>query len=202
VLTVSRSRGAAGGGIGPAGTGGARPLTSTPQQRRYPEDVETERLHLRQFRADDTDAYERIHSDPEVLRYIGGAPVGPFESWRSMAMHAGHWQLRGYGLWAVELKATGELIGRAGMWFPQGWPEPEAGWTIGREHWNKGYATEAGGEGLRHAFDELGLQHVISLIHPQNSQSIRVAEKLGGKLEDRTLLHGVETLIYGYSTPP
>jgi hypothetical protein len=52
-----------------------------------------------------------------------------------MAMHAGIWTIRGYGLWAVELRATGELIGRAGVWFPEGWPEIEAGWMISHEHW-------------------------------------------------------------------
>jgi RimJ/RimL family protein N-acetyltransferase len=171
--------------------------------RRYPELVETERLRLRVFRAEDIDAYLRILSDPEVLQYIGdGTPVDVVDAWRSMAAHVGHWQLRGYGLWAMELKATGELIGRAGIWYPQGWPDIEAGWTVAREHWGHGYATEAGREGLRRAFDELGRRHVISLIRPGNTRSIRVAEKLGGTLERHEALHGEDALIYGYTAPP
>ena len=74
-----------------------------------------------------------------------------------MAMVAGIWTLHGYGQWAVEVKASGEFIGRAGVWFPEGFPEIEAGWVIGREHWGSGFATEAGREALRQAFATLGV---------------------------------------------
>jgi len=119
-----------------------------------------------------------------------------------MAMVAGIWTIRGYGLWAVEVKATGELIGRAGVWFPEGWPEIEAGWVIGQEHWGNGYATEAGREALRQAFATLGVDHVISLIRPDNPASRRVAEKLGGVIEKTGIFRDRETLFYGYAAPP
>ena len=158
---------------------------------------------LRPFRIEDFDAYARMNADPEVRRFFGdGNPISVHDSWQSMCMHIGHWQLRGFGLWAVELKATGEFIGRAGIWYPQGWPDLEAAWTIASPHWGHGYATEVGREGLRHAFDELGAQHVVSLIHPGNSRSVRVAEKLGGGLEGRRDLFGADTLIYGYASAP
>ena len=70
-------------------------------------------------------------SDPEVRRYLGsGDAPSREETWRHMAMHAGIWTIRGFGHWAVELRSTGELLGRAGVWFPEGWPEIEAGWVI------------------------------------------------------------------------
>lgn len=158
---------------------------------------------LRQFRDADFEAYLHIVSDPEVLRFIGGG-VAPTreEAWRHMAMQAGIWILRGYGHWAIEVKATGELIGRAGVWFPQGWPEIEAGWVVGREHWGSGYATEAGGEALRQAFGTLGVAHVISLIDPANVASRRVAEKLGGSIDKTGEFRGHEILFYGYAAPP
>jgi RimJ/RimL family protein N-acetyltransferase len=158
---------------------------------------------LRQFRDADFEAYFHILSDPEVLRFIGGG-VAPSreDAWRHMAMQAGIWTLRGYGHWAIEVKATGELVGRAGVWFPEGWPEIEAGWVIDREHWGAGYATEAGGEALRQAFATLPVAHVISLIDPENVASRRVAEKLGGSIDKTGLFRGQELLFYGYTAPP
>ena len=119
-----------------------------------------------------------------------------------MAMVAGIWTIRGYSQWAVALKATGELIGRAGVWFPEGFPEIEAGWVIAPEHWGNGYATEAGREALRQAFATLGVDHVISLIRADNAASRRVAEKLGGAVEKTGMFRDRETLFYGYTAPP
>ena len=91
---------------------------------------------LRQFCDADFEAYFRILSNPEVGRFIGGGTAPAREdAWRHMAMVAGIWTLRGYGHWAIEEKASGDLVGRAGVWFPEGFPEIEAGWVIGREHW-------------------------------------------------------------------
>ncbi len=138
-----------------------------------------------------------------MRRYLGvvAAPTRE-EAWGHMAMVAGVWTIRGYGLWAVEIKATGELIGRVGVWFPEGWPEMEAGWVIGQDHWGNGYATEAGREALRQAFATLGVDHVISLIRPDNVASRRVAEKLGGVVEKTGMFRDRETLFYGYTAPP
>jgi len=168
----------------------------------YPQTVDTERLHLRLFRADDIDAYQRILSDPEVIRWIGAGPIDDMrrEAWSSMAMHAGHWVLRGFGIWAVTLRNSDEMIGRAGLWHPAWWPEPEAAWTFAREHWGNGYATEVGREALHLAFTALNLDHVVSYIRHDNVRSMRVAEKLGGRLERTTVRHGAETLVYGYNT--
>ena len=169
----------------------------------YPETLETERLHLRLFRAGDIEAYERIIADPEVIRWLGGEPPEDLrrEAWWSMSMHAGQWVLRGFGIWAVTLRGSDEMIGRAGLWHPVWWPEPEAAWTFAREHWGKGYATEVGRVALEVGFSALGLAHAVSYIRHDNARSIRVAEKLGGRLEQRTVSHGVETLVYGYSAP-
>ena len=78
-------------------------------------------------------------------------------------------------------KATGQLIGRLGFLNPVGWPAFEIGWTLGRQHWGKGFATEGARRALDYAFYELDKPHVISLIHPENKGSIAVAERLGRK---------------------
>lgn len=159
--------------------------------------LETERLILRMWREDDFEAYAKICADPEVMRYLGGKPFTPLEAWRHMAFLVGHWHLRGYGHWAVEEKASGGVIGRIGFFNPAGWPGFEIGWTLGREYWGKGYAIEGARRALEYAFTELDRDHVISLIHPENRASIRVAERLGEKPEGKTELLGIEVLIYG-----
>lgn len=165
----------------------------------YPQRMETERLVLREFRESDIEVYSRMLADPEIVRYLlPGGPLGRHDAWRHMAMLAGHWQLKGFGHWAVEVKETGQFIGRAGLWFPDGWPDYEVGWTIDRAAWGNGYATEAARPALHHARHTLGVAHVISLILPENVRSIRVSEKLGGHLEKRAVHAGRETLFYKY----
>jgi RimJ/RimL family protein N-acetyltransferase len=162
----------------------------------------TERLILRAFRDDDLDAYAEICADPEVMRYLGdGKTLSRAEAWRQMAFIVGHWQLRGFGLWALEETESGRFIGRAGLLQPEGWPGFEVGWTLGRASWGKGYATEAAREALRYAFEVLDRDHVISLIRPDNHPSIRVAERLGEQLEGEVEFFGGPTLIYGLHRP-
>ena len=163
--------------------------------------LETDRLFLRMWRDDDFDAYAKMCGDPDVMRYLGGKTFDRFEAWRHMAFLVGHWELRGYGHWAVEEKATGEFVGRIGFLNPVGWPAFEIGWTLGRQFWGKGYATEGARRALSYAFNELDKAHVISLIHPDNKGSIKVAERLGEKLEGTTELLGHDVLIYGIDRP-
>jgi RimJ/RimL family protein N-acetyltransferase len=163
--------------------------------------LETERLILRQWRTEDFEPFARICADPEVMRFLNqeGKPLTRHEAWRNMAFHVGHWHLLGYGHWAVEERASGRFIGRIGFLNPEGWPGFEIGWTLGREYWGKGYASEGARRALRYAFTELGRDHVISLIHPENRASMKVAERLGEKPEGETEVNGIPVLIYGIS---
>jgi RimJ/RimL family protein N-acetyltransferase len=159
--------------------------------------LETERLVLRMFRQDDLDAYAAMCADEEVMRYIGeGKAIDRVGAWRQMAMMLGQWCLKGHGQFALEERATGVLLGRAGYFEPEGWPGFELGWLLRRESWGKGYATEATRLLLRHAFEAMGRERVISLIRPANTRSIRVAERLGERLEGRTEIFGLEALLY------
>jgi RimJ/RimL family protein N-acetyltransferase len=159
--------------------------------------LETPRLLLRQFRASDLDAYAEMSADPEVMRYIGtGVTLTRAEAWRSMAAMLGHWQLLGYGMWAIEERSSGAFIGRAGFLDPPGWPGFELGWLLGRPHWGKGYATEAARAALAYAFDALGRDRVISLIREENGRSVRVAERLGAKYAGDLELLGARARVY------
>jgi len=162
--------------------------------------LRTERLVLRMFREDDLDQYALITGDAEVTRYLGdGSTLSRADTWRQMAMILGHWQLKGYGMWAAEEASTGRLVGRIGFFNPEGWPGFELGWTLAREFWGRGYATEGARRALEYGFTELDREHVISLIRPANLPSVRVAERLGERLEGGVDLFGNEALVYGIS---
>ncbi|MGH9881360.1 MAG: GNAT family N-acetyltransferase [Pyrinomonadaceae bacterium] len=162
-----------------------------------PIQLETDRLLLRQWCPDDFEPYAEFCADPEVMRYLGGKTLTRVECWRHMAFLIGHWQLLGYGNFAVEEKATGKFIGRIGFFNPEGWPGFEIGWTLGRPFWGKGYATEGAQRALEYAFADLDKDHVISLIHPENNASMRVAERLGEKREGTAEVFDVEVLVFG-----
>jgi RimJ/RimL family protein N-acetyltransferase len=163
--------------------------------------LETERLRLRMFREDDIDAYANICADAEVMRYLGGKAFTRTEAWRQMAMIVGHWTLRGYGMWAVEQRSGGPIIGRIGFVNPDGWPGFELGWTLGRPYWGHGFASEGARAALEYAFSELRRDHVISLIHPDNKASIRVAERLGERPEGTAEVLGVGVIVYRIDRP-
>ena len=160
--------------------------------------LETQRLILREFREEDLDAYAEMCGDPEVMRYIGsGKPLSRRQSWRNMAMMLGHWQLLGYGMWAVDERQSREMIGRIGFWKPEGWPGFEIGWMLRQAYWGRGLATEGAKAAMDYAFRELQQPHVISLISPENAASRRVAQKLGEKPEGMTEIFASEVIIYG-----
>ncbi|MEO6326042.1 MAG: GNAT family N-acetyltransferase, partial [Thermoanaerobaculia bacterium] len=104
-------------------------------------ELQTERLHLRQFRLEDFEAYASLCADPEVMQHLGGT-LSRHDAWRHMATLLGHWQLLGYGHWAAIERSTNTLVGRVGFLNPEGWPGFELGWTLARGAWGKGYATE------------------------------------------------------------
>jgi len=160
--------------------------------------LETPRLLLRWFREDDFPAYAEIAGDPDVMKYIGGVQT-PLEAWRAMSSHIGHWYFLGYGVFAVEEKSTGKMIGRIGLMNPPGWPGFELGWTLGRASWGKGYATEGARRVLEYVFTEMNRDHVISCIAPDNINSAKVAERLGETVEGETELLGKQVQIYGIS---
>lgn len=158
--------------------------------------VETPRLRLRPFRESDLDAYARITADPEVMRWVGGRPLDRSEAWRSIGYILGHWRIRGFGLWAAEERASGALVGRIGLYQPEGWPGLEVGWLVDRARQGEGLASEGGAAAIAYGFRTLGAKRLISVIEPPNAASIRVAEKLGERLERRMQLQGRWVCVY------
>jgi RimJ/RimL family protein N-acetyltransferase len=162
-------------------------------------ELHTERLLMRGWRDSDLDAWARIAADAEVMRWVGSPDgMNREEAWHHMAYLAGHWALKGFGLWAVEERDSRELVGRVGLLYPEGWPGLEVGWVVARSRWGRGYAPEAARASMDWARAELGADHLISLIDDENERSARVAEKLGMALEGRTTILGkYEVRVFG-----
>jgi RimJ/RimL family protein N-acetyltransferase len=140
--------------------------------------LETERLILRGWREDDFESLAAIHADPDVMTFLGGVQERP-DAWRAMAALAGSWLLRGYGKWAVERKSDGAMMGRVGMINPEGWPGLEVGWTLGKQYWGQGYASEAATAAMNYAFLTQPVDKIISCIDPENVASQGVAKRIG-----------------------
>ena len=121
--------------------------------------------------------------DPEVTKYTVRAHLSRSDARRHLAIMVGHWHLRGFGMWGVFEQETNRLVGRVGFHEPDHWPGFELASTIGRAFWGKGYATEAAKRCLDFAFEDMHRDRVISLIDPENTSSIRVAERIGETLE-------------------
>jgi RimJ/RimL family protein N-acetyltransferase len=162
--------------------------------------LETERLRLRAFREDDLDALAAFWADEESARFAGGA-CGRDDAWRRMVMFIGHWTLRRFGFWALEEKASGTFAGYCGLFEPEGWPEPELGWSLLRTSRGRGLATEAARRARDYAYHDLGWTTLISFINPHNHPSIRVAERLGARREGPFELRGKMTDLWRHPGP-
>lgn len=159
--------------------------------------VETARLRLREWREGDLDAFASMSADPEVMRHIGsGETVDRNGTWRVLAGFAGHWALRGCGMWAVERKADGAFIGRIGLHHPPYWPCLELGYVLARAAWGQGFAREGAAAALAWALRELPAQRLTSFIRPGNTASERVALALGARHEGRADLLGSPVEVY------
>jgi RimJ/RimL family protein N-acetyltransferase len=148
-------------------------------------ELETERLRLRLWQDDDLDTLARWNADPFVMRHMGRAPMTRSESEAQFARFRGHWDEHGFGVWAAELRATGDLVGRIGLSFHSEWPEdPELGWLVDPDHVGCGLATEGGRASATYAFGTLGVPRLVSICTPENVESRRVMVKLGFRLHD------------------
>ena len=151
--------------------------------------LDTERLTLRQFTADDADRLIELDSDPEVMRFLtGGEPTAPADVRDGMLPRIiERYQQWGgkFGIFAAEAKAGGAFLG----WFllrpePDGpLDEAELGYRLRRAEWGKGYATEGSRAVLGKAFTELGVRRVWADTMALNDRSQNVMKKLGMTLE-------------------
>lgn len=164
--------------------------------------LETQRLVLRPWREPDVAPMTEINREPEVRRWLG---VDPDKTAERVQAWLAHWQRHGFGLWAVEEKASGGFIGRIGVAHQDDWTvsahDAEIGWTLGGSAWGRGYATEGATAVLEFARAH-GLREIISITRPANVRSRRVMEKLGLTYRGATHWHGYDQVWYGTELDP
>lgn len=170
--------------------------------------IETPRLALRPWTDDDLEPLTEIHTDPEVMRYVGDGRPREREATRaSIERWSRGLDEHGFGLLAAELRETGELAGMAGLAVPEFLPEilpaVEVGYRLKRSLWRRGLATEAAHALVAHAFGTLGLERLVAIAHVENAGSRRVLEKLGMRVERETTVPGSGTpvLVFELSAP-
>jgi RimJ/RimL family protein N-acetyltransferase len=157
--------------------------------------IETERLVLRRPRLSDAKALQAAYGDPEVMQYIGeGETLDLPRTRASLEQALARWKADGFGLFVLERKEDGLVLGRSGflVWDPDEWQTGtlkelgdhgvvELGWLLAREHWGQGYATEAATALRNYAFKELRLERLIHLIAYGNEASVKVAQAIGAR---------------------
>ena len=145
-------------------------------------DLRTERLLLRNWRDEDFEPFAALNADPEVMRYFP-APLTREESDRLANRARAAIETHRWGLWAVEVLSDGAFIGFVGLWDRRGSahvvPAVEVGWRLAREHWGRGYATEAARAAVTYGFGEVGLDEIVSFTSVVNLPSRRVMQRLG-----------------------
>lgn len=162
--------------------------------------LETDRLRLGPWRLDHFEPLVALFADAETTRFIGGT-MEKKSVWGILHMRIGIWVAHGFGLFAIEEKATGKLVGWSGLIRHFDWPEHEIGYTIDRSSWGRGYATEASRAALAWAFAATGLGSLVSYVHPDNLRSARVAEKLGAAREGAISLRGIPVNVWRHRAP-
>lgn len=144
--------------------------------------LETERLILRRWRAEDREPFARMNADPAVMEYFP-ALLTRDESDAAVDRIVAGFAANGFGLWAAELKATGEFIGFIGLSIPRFrahfTPCVEIGWRLAAAYWGRGFATEGARAAADYGFGALGLKELVSFTAAQNMRSRRVMEKIG-----------------------
>ena len=177
-------------------------------------ELESARLRLRGWKQADVAAYAMILRDPAVSRNLGtgfrhaanrvaAAALGPLsdlEARRAVRTIHQHWDRHGFGDWAVELKASGKLIGRIGFVHQADWsigPDRiEIGWALAPAEWGNGYAAEGARVALEYGFGRLHLKRVISITSPVNVRSRRVMERIGMRRQGEARWRGSDCVWY------
>jgi RimJ/RimL family protein N-acetyltransferase len=155
-------------------------------------ELDTPRLRLRQWRESDRAPFAALNADPEVMRYFP-APLGRAASDALADSIQTSIAGRGWGLWALELRESGEFIGFAGLAVPRlalpFSPCVEVGWRLARAHWGCGYASEAARGALRVAFERLAMEEIVSFTAVGNRRSRAVMERIGMRDANRDFEH-------------
>jgi [ribosomal protein S5]-alanine N-acetyltransferase len=164
--------------------------------------LETARMRLLPWQADDWLLLRPIGRDPQVMRYISDGEPWPDERiLEFVGRQVAHFDRLGYCLWKLLLKETSEMIGFCGLQPLDGTEETEIGWWLAQAWWGQGLATEAARAALRDGFERAGLKRIVAVALPANRASIHVMEKLGMKYEREMIHRGFDVVLYAVNRP-
>ena len=164
--------------------------------------LETGRLILRKLTPDDAEALHRIYHEPDVLKYFTHGPPESIDAERAgIERHLLHYERHGFGLWATVLRDSGELIGRCGLLSQQldGAEEIEVAYLLSPRFWGRGLASEAARAIRDFAFHSLGRTRLVSIIHPGNIASKRVATSIGMTFSRMVRVYGIDVDVFTLS---
>lgn len=164
----------------------------------------TDRLEIRPFQESDLDGLFRMYGDEETMRYSGGSGGAHTreETAGSLARLMEHQDRHGFSLYALIDRERDEFVGECGMVYVEfTGPEVEVVYYIVRDHWGKGYATEATTACLAYGLDDLGMNRIIGIAWPDNPASLRVMEKSGMTYEGVDTYYGREMVRYAAERP-
>jgi ribosomal-protein-alanine N-acetyltransferase len=159
--------------------------------------IETERFYLRPMTLADSDALLKIWGDPIAMEhYPSTLDRAGMEAW--IAKQITRYAETGVGIWAMVLKATGEVIGDCGLAWQvvEGAKELEIGYHVRRDLWGQGLALEAARAVEQYAHEKLGVERVVIMTSPTNMKSRRVVEKLGYRLERQVFFEELDHLLH------
>ena len=158
--------------------------------------LQTDRLLLRAWREEDHAPFAALNADPDVARHLAG-PMTRVESDALAERIAAHWARWGFGLFAVEERASGAFVGFTGLSHHRALPdEVEIGWRLARPLWGRGLATEAATAVRDWAFGPLGLDCLVSLTTAANVASRRIMEKIGMTCREELSFEQWTLLVY------
>lgn len=162
--------------------------------------LQTGRLTLRGPARQDADAFVDFFTSRRSI-HVGG-PLSARLAWRMFAAEIGHWHIIGCGMWTVTMRGDDTPLGLVGCWYPADWPECEIGWLLWPAAEGRGIAFEAATAARDFAFQNLGWETAVSYIAPENFRSIRLAERLGARLDESAAYPGeTKGLVYRHPTP-
>ena len=161
--------------------------------------LESARLLLRMPNEGDWRPLHAYFGDADSVRYTLGAPLTEAQTWRTLAGVVGHWAWRGYGPYTLIDKDEGGVLGLAGLWYPNDWPEPEIKWALLPEARGRGFAAEAARAVRVMSREHLPGRRLISLIAIGNEASVRVALAAGARLEREIDFRGSRAAIYRHA---
>ena len=169
--------------------------------------INTHRLTLRGMRSEDFNRFAEIWANPEVVQFIDAEPWPRSKAWAAFLRQAGHWQITGFGQWAITRHRAPEMSGQVGFFFAKRDlgadfdDAPEAGWVLAPDAHGQGYGMEAV-SAAHDWFDRVVTGRLVCLIDPRNTRSVQIAEAMGYKVLREATLDGETVTLYERNSPP